>query len=326
VSDLVQEFVLGGQGKFSGRVVQAVSGVSLELGQGEVLAIVGETGSGKSTLARAIMQTPRPKSGSVVFKGIELGELDRSELRRVRRQIQMIFQDPFSSLNPKLKVRQLIADPIVARKELSRDARGLRVEEVLQLVELEPAVYADRRPGQLSGGQCQRVAIARALAVSPELLICDEPVSALDVMVQAGILNLFESLRATLGLSYLFISHDLAVVRRVSDRVAVMYLGRLCEVAPADQIFEHPRHHYTAALMSAIPKLARNAGSDGKERLALRLDGDPPSALDPPSGCRFRTRCPAARDRCAAEVPELREISPAQWVACHFPAGVPTEQ
>jgi oligopeptide/dipeptide ABC transporter ATP-binding protein len=223
-------------------------------------------------------------------------------------------------------VRQIVEEPLVVAKEGTREERRRRVEEVLRLVELDPEVYANRRPGQLSGGQCQRVAIARALAANPELLICDEAVSALDVMVQAGILNLFESLRTSLGLSYLFITHDLAVVRRVSDAVAVMYLGRFCEVAPADQIFHRPRHHYTAALISAIPKLAPGGGSERRKRSTSRISGEPPSALDPPSGCRFRTRCPAARERCAAEVPEFREIGPSQWVACHFPADGPTDE
>ena len=232
VRDLVQEFVVRDYGGVKGGVVNAVSGVSFDVWPGETLGIVGETGSGKSTLARSVLQAPRPKSGAVVFRGADLVTLRGSSLLQARRHLQMVFQDPFGSLDPKWKVRDLVAEPLIAYRVGDRAARRRRVEAVLELVGLDPAGHGGRRPRELSGGQAQRVAIARALAIEPAMIICDEPVSSLDVLIQAQVLNLFEQLRAELRLSYLFIAHDLALVKQVSDRVAVMYLGKLCEVGP----------------------------------------------------------------------------------------------
>ncbi len=320
--DIVQEFVVRDYGGVKSGVVHAVSGVSFEIWPGETLGIVGETGSGKSTLARSLLQAPRPKSGSVVFAGTDLVTLRGRRLLRARRQLQMVFQDPFSSLDPKWRVAELVAEPLAAYQVGDRAARRHRVSEVLELVGLPPAEYAHRRPRELSGGQCQRVAIARALALSPALIVCDEAVSSLDVLVQAQVLNLFERLRAELGLSYLFIAHDLALVKQVSDRVAVMYLGKLCEVGPADSIYSGPLHPYTLALLDSIPspdpEVPRSA-------VGGTIRGEPPSPVNPPSGCRFRTRCPRADERCATEEPRLRVLGDGHAVACHFPleAGPP---
>ncbi|HVB06819.1 MAG TPA: ABC transporter ATP-binding protein [Acidimicrobiales bacterium] len=312
---VVQEFVVRDHGGVRGGVVQAVSDVSFEVREGETLGIVGETGSGKSTLARSILQSPRPKSGEVRFRGVELTKLRKGELLDARRHVQMVFQDPFGSLDPKWKAARIVEEPLLAYG-VGAAERGRRVRELLDLVGLDPSLYADRRPRQLSGGQCQRVAIARALALSPALIICDEAVSSLDVLIQAQILNLFEQLRAELRLAYLFIAHDLALVKQVSDRVAVMYLGRLCEVGPAEEIYRQPLHHYTRGLLDSIPSPDPKVG---RRRPSENLGGEPPSPLDPPSGCRFRTRCPRAEERCAAEVPELRTLAPGHEVACHFP-------
>lgn len=313
---LVQEFEVRGHGGVKGGVVKAVSDVSFEIRPGETLGVVGESGSGKTTLGRAVMQAPRPISGQVMFRGQDLTKLSRKARRQAMRHMQMVFQDPFGSVDPKWKVADIVEEPLVAYKIGNRAERARRVEEVLSLVGLEPSIYASRRPRQLSGGQCQRVAIARALTLSPSLIICDEAVSSLDVLIQAQVLNLFESLRTELGLAYLFIAHDLALVKHVSDRVAVMYLGKLCEVGPAESLYEQPLHPYTAALLASIPNPDPNA-----ERLAAEevISGEPPSPIDPPSGCRFRTRCPRAQDRCATEVPEMRTLAQDHSVACHFP-------
>jgi oligopeptide/dipeptide ABC transporter ATP-binding protein len=326
VRDVVQEFVVRAGGmpsRFvsqSGRggkagVVQAVSGVSFDVMPGETLGIVGETGSGKSTLARALLQAPRPKSGSVVFGGTDLTRLRGGKLLRARRQMQFVFQDPFGSLDPKWQVHSIVAEPLVAYRTANAAARRKRVDELLDLVGLDPARYRKRHPRELSGGQAQRVAIARAMALSPSLIICDEAVSSLDVLIQAQVLNLFEKLRAELGLSYLFIAHDLALVKQVSDRVAVMYLGKLCEVGPGESVYREPLHPYTKALLDSIPST-----EPGAKRATLA--GEPPSPLDPPSGCRFRTRCPRATERCAATEPEPRELAPGHLVACHFPLSL----
>jgi oligopeptide/dipeptide ABC transporter ATP-binding protein len=319
VRDLVHHFhTIGG-------VVQAVSGVSFDVYPGETLGIVGETGSGKSTLARAVMQAPRPTSGSVTFRGTDLTTLHGTRLLQVRRHLQMVFQDPFGSLDPKWTVRQLVAEPLIAYRTGERAARRERVDEVLELVGLDPAVHGRRRPRELSGGQAQRVAIARAVALSPALLICDEPVSSLDVLIQAQVLNLFERLRAELDLSYLFIAHDLALVKQVSDRVAVMYLGKLCEVGPGETVYREPLHPYTRALLDSVPDTvpvyaAGPAGAAGRaSRATATISGEPPSPIHPPSGCRFRTRCPRAAERCAAEEPPMRELASGHAVACHFP-------
>ena len=312
--DLVQEFTVRERGGSRGGVVQAVSGVSFDVMPGETLGIVGETGSGKSTLARAVLQAPRPKSGSVVFRGTELTTLSGGRLLGARRHMQFVFQDPFGSLDPKWQVRSIVEEPLIAYHTGNRAARRNRVDELLDLVGLDPARYAKRHPRELSGGQAQRVAIARAVALEPSLLICDEAVSSLDVLIQAQVLNLFERLRRELGLSYLFIAHDLALVKQVSDRVGVMYLGKFCEVGPGEMVYKQPLHPYTRALLDSIPST-----EPGAARATATLTGEPPSPIAPPSGCRFRTRCPRAQDVCASEVPQPRELGPGHLVACHFP-------
>jgi peptide/nickel transport system ATP-binding protein len=292
--------------------------VSFEVMPGETLGIVGETGSGKSTLARAILQAPRPKSGSVTFRGTDLTRLRGSKLLQARRHMQFVFQDPFGSLDPKWQVRSIIEEPLVAYRTGNRAARRKRVDDLLDLVGLDPARYAKRHPRELSGGQAQRVAIARAVALEPSLLICDEAVSSLDVLIQAQVLNLFEQLRTELGLSYLFIAHDLALVKQVSDRVAVMYLGKLCEAGPGEAVYRQPLHPYTKALLDSIPSTEPGAG-----RATATIKGEPPSPIHPPSGCRFRTRCPRAADLCAGEEPKPRELASGHLVACHFPLTAP---
>jgi oligopeptide transport system ATP-binding protein len=251
-----------------------------------------------------------------VFGGTDLVTLRGRRLKEARRQLQMVFQDPFGSLDPKWRVADLVEEPLVAYGTGDRAARRRRVAEVLELVGLDPAAYARRRPRELSGGQCQRVAIARAVALSPALIICDEAVSSLDVLIQAQVLNLFERLRAELGLSYLFIAHDLALVRQVSDQVAVMYLGKLCEVGPADSIYAGPVHPYTRALLDSIPSPDPRLP---RPPVASEIHGEPPSPVSPPSGCRFRTRCPRAQERCALEEPPLRMHADGHLAACHFP-------
>ena len=313
---VVQEFVVRGHGGVKGGVVQAVSDVSFDVRAGETLGVVGETGSGKSTLARSVLQAPRPKSGSVRFQGTDLVGLKGRRLLEARRSLQMVFQDPFGSLDPKWRVFDLVEEPLVAYGVGTREERRQRVREVLDTVGMDPDVYGRRRPRQLSGGQAQRVAIARALTLDPALIICDEAVSSLDVLIQAQVLNLFERLRAELGLSYLFIAHDLALVKQVSDRVAVMYLGRLCELGPAEALYREPFHPYTVALLASIPSPDPDAP---RAQANAAISGDPPSPIDPPSGCRFRTRCPRAQERCAVDVPEMRELAPDHAVACHFP-------
>jgi oligopeptide transport system ATP-binding protein len=305
VRDLVHEFPT------DAGIVHAVSGVSFDVHAGETLGIVGETGSGKSTLARAVMQAPRPKAGTVLFRGADLVTLRGAGLLQARRHLQMVFQDPFGSLDPKWRVRDLVEEPLIAYRTGDRGARRRRVDEVLELVGLDPAGHGGRRPRELSGGQAQRVAIARAVALSPALIICDEAVSSLDVLIQAQVLNLFERLRAELGLSYLFIAHDLALVKQVSDRVAVMYLGKLCEVGPGEAVYRRPLHPYTRALLDSVP------GTGARTHKTIR--GEPPSPVHPPSGCRFRTRCPRAEQRCAEEEPAMRELATGHSVACHFP-------
>jgi oligopeptide/dipeptide ABC transporter ATP-binding protein len=314
--NVVQEFVVRGRGGVKGGVVQAVSDVSIDVRAGETLGIVGETGSGKSTLARSLLQAPRPKSGSVALRGTELVGLRGRALLEARRSMQMVFQDPFGSLDPKWRVEDIVEEPLIAYGVGSRQERRARVREVLDRVGLDADVFARRRPRQLSGGQAQRVAIARALTLDPALIICDEAVSSLDVLIQAQVLNLFEQLRDELGLSYLFIAHDLALVKQVSDRVAVMYLGKLAEIGPAEALYREPLHPYTVALLASIPSPDPAAP---KAQADEAISGDPPSPIDPPSGCRFRTRCPRAQERCAAEVPQLRELRNDHAVACHFP-------
>jgi peptide/nickel transport system ATP-binding protein len=309
VEDLVVEFPTR-----NGRV-HAVSGISLDILPGETLGLVGESGCGKSTTGRAIIQLPRPTSGSVHFEGVDLTRLSGKSLRHRRTRLQFIFQDPISSLNPRRRVRDILAEPMRIWKRGDKDQQTKVVRETLDAVGLDPDTAMERRPHQFSGGQCQRISIARALVTEPSLLICDEPVSALDVSVQAQILNLLEDLKARYGLTLVFIAHDLAVVKNVSDRVMVMYLGKVCEVAPPDRLYRQPAHPYTAALLRSIPVPDPTVRPQDQQL----VEGELPSPLDPPSGCRFRTRCPLAQQRCATEEPQIRELSPGHYVACHFP-------
>jgi peptide/nickel transport system ATP-binding protein len=280
---------------------------------------VGESGCGKSTTARAIMQLPPPTSGSVRIGGVELTQLGRRELRKVRTKMQMVFQDPISSLNPRRKVFDLVGEgPAIWQ---GRKVAAGRIDEMLDAVGLDPALFADRWAHQLSGGQCQRVCIARALALDPEVVICDEPVSALDVSVQAQILNLLSDMKDRYGLTMVFIAHDLAVVKNISDRIIVMYLGKVCEVAAADELYETPRHPYTHLLLESIPVPDPDQPIELDAYLAATTEQ--PSPVEPPSGCRFRTRCPRAQSRCAEVEPMIQEIDPGHFVACHFPV-VPT--
>jgi len=295
--------------------VYAVSGISLDVRRGETLGLVGESGCGKSTTGRAIMQLPPPTGGKVIFENADLTSLDGPSLRETRTRLQFIFQDPISSLNPRRRVKDIVAEPLRIWKRGTADEQAARVAEVLDAVGLDPSVAADKRPHQFSGGQCQRISIARSLVLDPELIICDEPVSALDVSVQAQILNLLEDMKARYGLTLIFIAHDLAVVKNVSDRVAVMYLGKICEVGAPDDLYNTPAHPYTAALLRSIP-VPDPTIAPVKSGL---LTGDLPSPIDPPSGCRFRTRCPIAQEQCALEEPKVRAVGPDHFVACHFP-------
>ena len=316
VRKLVKHFEVGG-GLFGGAhgTVKAVDGVSFDIGRGETLGLVGESGCGKTTTGRCILQLEQPTSGQILFEGHDLAAVSGAELRRLRRHIQVIFQDPYSSLNPRLTVGDMIAEPLAVHGiVLDPAARKARVRELLSQVGL-PAALAKRYAHQLSGGQRQRVGIARALALEPSLIVCDEPVSALDVSIQAQIINLLEELQEQFGLSYLFVAHDLSVVRHISDRVAVMYLGRIVEMTDRDALYESPQHPYTKALLSAVP-IPDPMIEAAREHTVLR--GEVPSLLKPPSGCVFHPRCPIAEARCAAEVPALREIKPVHWAACHL--------
>ena len=311
VENLVVEFPVGR----SGLKVNAVSNVSLDVKEGETLGLVGESGCGKSTTGKAIMQLPRPNSGQVLFDGADMTKLSGEALRKTRTRMKMIFQDPISSLNPRRKVEDIIAEGLRIWNIGSEEEQQRKVDEAMLAVGLDPNLQRGRRPYQFSGGQCQRISIARAVVTDPKLIICDEPVSALDVSVQAQILNLLEDMKARYGLTLIFIAHDLAVVKNVSDRIVVMYLGKICEVGTPDALYKQPSHPYTAGLLAAIPVPDPNVKPE--ERPAL--SGEIPSPVAPPSGCRFRTRCPKAQDKCAAEEPEIREITPGQFVACHFP-------
>lgn len=309
IEDLVVEYRAAGNQK-----VQAVSGISLDLIKGETFAIVGESGCGKSTFAKAVMQIVKPTSGSVVFNGSDLMKSSKEELRQIRPKMQMIFQDPVSSLDPRFTVSRIVKEPLEIWSRGSESEQEAKIDELLNSVGLEPTLVRERHAYEFSGGQCQRISIARALALDPEILICDEPVSALDVSVQAQILNLLQDMKDKYGLTMIFISHDLAVVKAVSTRVMVMYLGKVCEIGNPSALYKFPRHHYTSALISAIPV------PDPEFSIKAQIiDGDPPSPTNPPSGCRFRTRCPAATELCATEEPQLRDMGGGNFVACHHP-------
>ena len=297
------------------QVVQAVDGVSFSLRRGKTLAIVGESGCGKSTLARLLARLIEPTSGSVLLNGENVSTASSKELLKMRRAIQVVFQDPCACLNPRHSIGQSIGTPIRIQRTLSRSAEKLRVFELLELVGLSKEHY-NRFPHEFSGGQRQRAGIARALALQPKVIIADEPVSALDVSIQAQILNLLENLQADLGLSYVFIAHDLSVVRHIADEVAVMYLGKIVEIGSPDAVYGAPAHPYTKALMSAVPVPNPQAGA---KRTRIILTGDVPSPVNPPSGCRFRTRCPKVQDICSAEEPMLIDRGQGHPVACHFP-------
>jgi oligopeptide/dipeptide ABC transporter ATP-binding protein len=319
LQDVVKRFPVG-HGRLAATVdaVHAVDGVSLEVRRGETLGLVGETGCGKSTLARCATRLLTPTSGRVVFDGHDITSLSRRRLRPLRREFQMVFQDPYGSLNPHRRVGSIIGDPLRVHGLADGPAGRRQVQELMELVGLNPEHY-NRYPAEFSGGQRQRIGVARALALRPKLLVCDEPVSALDVSVRAQILNLLADLQRELDLTYLFISHDLSVVRQVSDRVAVMYLGKLAEVAPVADLYRRPRHPYVAALLSAVPVPDPDL-SDRRRRIIL--SGEVPSPVHPPAGCRFHPRCPKARERCAEQVPGLvpRGGDGAGHVtACHFP-------
>ena len=315
VTNLVKNFELrvNGGARRKKRVVQAVTNVSFSVGKGQTLGLVGESGSGKTTVGRCILRLIEPTSGSVEFEGQDLGSLKFEELRALRRKMQIVFQDPFASLDPKMTVGASIAEPLVVQ-----GVPGAHSDKVIDLLELVglSADHAQRFPHEFSGGQRQRIGVARALALNPALIILDEPVSALDVSIQAGVVNLFEDLQSRLGMSYIFIAHDLSVVRHIADRVAVMYLGKIVEIGDQHAVYEHPTHPYTKALLSAVPLPSPKVE---RARNRIMLEGDVPSPVNPPSGCRFRTRCWKAQDLCAQEEPILTVRPSGQMSACHFP-------
>lgn len=294
--------------------VHAVDGVSFNVYKGETLGLVGESGCGKSTTGRTILQLYRPTSGSVWFDGEDLAGLQGKKLRQKRRQLQMIFQDPYASLNPRMTVAQIIGEPMEIHKTYQGTEQLKRVRELLELVGLNPT-FINRFPHEFSGGQRQRIGIARALALEPKLIVCDEPISALDVSIQAQVINLLEDLQQKMGLTYLFIAHDLSMVRHISNRIAVMYLGKIVELADRNELYADPRHPYAQALLSAIP-FPDPFIEESRQRIIL--EGDVPSPVNPPSGCRFRTRCRYVKEICSVEDPELIEIKPGHFVACHF--------
>jgi oligopeptide transport system ATP-binding protein len=315
VDNLVKHFPIN-RGIFQKQVgaVRAVDGVSFEVKRGETLGLVGESGCGKSTTGRTVLQLFRPTSGSVYYDDVDLTKLKGEDLRKMRRKMQMIFQDPYASLNPRMTVGEIIREPLLVHNVATEADADDRVKQLLELVRLNPS-FATRYPHEFSGGQRQRIGIARALALQPSFIVCDEPISALDVSIQAQVVNLLEELQDKFGLTYLFIAHDLSMVRHISDRVAVMYLGVVVEMATREELFKNPLHPYTQALLSAVPIPDPVKESTRKRTI---LVGDVPSPANPPSGCRFRTRCPIAESICAEKRPEFREVKPGHFVACFF--------
>jgi peptide/nickel transport system ATP-binding protein len=317
VRGLVKHFPIKGGGLFrrTAGAVRAVDGISFDVGVGETVGLVGESGCGKTTAGRTIVKLLEPTAGSIVFDGQDISDYSRSQMAKIRRDIQIIFQDPYSSLNPRHTVGTIVGAPFRVQNLKTEGGIKKEVQGLLERVGLNPEHY-NRYPHEFSGGQRQRIGIARAIALRPKLIVCDEPVSALDVSIQAQVVNLLEDLQNDFGIAYVFIAHDLSVVRHISDRVTVMYLGKVMEFADRDTLYNAPQHPYTHALLSAVPVPDPNRE---RTRERILLTGDLPSPSNPPSGCVFRTRCPKAQDRCAAEVPEVREIEPGHLVACHFP-------
>ena len=325
VEHLHKEFPTGSGfmgGKFSKKVVSAVNDLSFEIRAGETFGLVGESGCGKSTTGRAIMHLDPPTSGKVYFEGRDISKMNKKELKAMRREMQFIFQDPYASLNPRMTIGEIVSEPMTIHGVGTKEERIERVRELLDVVGLNPE-HINRYPHEFSGGQRQRVGIARAFALKPKLIICDEPVSALDVSIQAQVLNLLKDLQKQYGTAYLFIAHDLSVVQHISDRVAVMYLGKMVELSDWKSLYAEPNHPYTQALLSAVPIPATDVQQNRKR---IILAGDPPSPIDPPSGCRFHTRCPIAQAKCSEETPEFREIGEGHFCACHYAAPFPIKE
>ena len=325
VEHLHKEFPTGSGfmgGKFSKKVVSAVNDLSFEIRAGETFGLVGESGCGKSTTGRAIMHLDPPTSGKVYFEGRDISKMTKKELTAMRREMQFIFQDPYASLNPRMTIGEIISEPMVIHGIGTPEERIERVRELLDVVGLNPE-HINRYPHEFSGGQRQRVGIARSFILRPKLIICDEPVSALDVSIQAQVLNLLKDLQKQYGTAYLFIAHDLSVVQHISDRVAVMYLGKMVELSDWKSLYAEPNHPYTQALLSAVPIPDPDVQQNRKR---IILAGDPPSPIDPPSGCRFHTRCPIAQAKCSEEAPEFREIGEGHFCACHYAAPFPIKE